>query len=193
MSDTFFNAHDLTRRELLRLIGTAGTGAILTGSLAGCRELWERQPAIEVDEWHKGVCRFCGTGCSVRIGIRDGEVVDVKGDEHAHNRGRLCIKGILNRDILYVEDRALHPLIRVNGELQQATWEDAMTRVAGEFRKNIERHGPDSVAFYGSGQLYTQESYTANKLFKGAIGTNNVDGNARRIGRRDRSPPSDPR
>ncbi len=179
MSDTFFNSHDLTRRELLQLLGTAGAGTVLTGSLAGCGELWERQPVIEVDEWHKGVCRFCGTGCSVRIGIRDGDVVDVKGDEHAHNRGRLCIKGILNRDILYVEDRALHPRIRVNGELQQATWDEAMTRVAEEFRENIETHGPDSVAFYGSGQLYSQESYTANKLFKGAIGTNNVDGNPR--------------
>jgi nitrate reductase NapA len=115
----------------------------------------------------------------VQVGTRDGEIVDVKGDDYAHNRGRLCVKGILNRDILNVEDRAEHPMVRQNGTLQQASWEEAMSRVADGFREAIANYGPDSVAFYGSGQLYTQESYTANKLFKGAIGTNNVDGNPR--------------
>ena len=152
---------------------------MMTGSLAGCGPLWERQPAIEVDNWHKGVCRFCGTGCGVQIGTRDGQIVDVKGDEYAHNRGRLCIKGILNRDILYVEDRAEQPMIRENGSLREASWDEAMTRVAEEFRQSIDTYGPDSVAYYGSGQLFTQESYTANKLFKAGIGTNNVDGNPR--------------
>jgi nitrate reductase NapA len=179
MSDSFFESHDLTRRELLKLIGTASAGTILTGSLSGCGPLWERQPAVEVDTWHKGVCRFCGTGCGVQIGTRDGEIVDVKGDEYAHNRGRLCIKGILNRDILNVEDRAERPMVRENGTLREASWEEAMSRVADGFRSAIDEHGPDSVAYYGSGQLYTQESYTANKLFKGAIGTNHVDGNPR--------------
>jgi nitrate reductase NapA len=180
MSDSFFASHDLTRRELLKLLGTASAGTILSGSLSGCGPLWERQPAVEVDEWHKGVCRFCGTGCGVQVGTRDGEIVDVKGDEYAHNRGRLCIKGILNRDILNVDDRALHPLVRDdNGELQRASWEEAMGQTVSAFEEAIANHGPDSVAFYGSGQLYTQESYTANKLFKGAIGTNNVDGNPR--------------
>ena len=127
MSESFFASHDLTRRELLKLLGTASAGTILSGSLSGCGPLWERQPAVEVDEGHKGVCRFSGTGCGVQIGTRDGEIVDVKGDEYAHNRGRLCIKGILNRDILNVDDRALHPLVRDdNGELQRASWEEAM-------------------------------------------------------------------
>jgi nitrate reductase NapA len=179
MSDSFFESHDLTRRELLKLVGTASAGTILTGSLSGCGPLWERQPAVDVDTWHKGVCRFCGTGCGVQIGMQDGEIVDVKGDEYAHNRGRLCIKGILNRDILDVEDRARHPLVRKNGSLQQASWEEAMSRMVDGFQEAIANQGPDSVAFYGSGQLYSQESYTANKLFKGAIGTNNVDGNPR--------------
>lgn len=179
MSDSFFNAHDMTRRELLQLLGAAGAGTVMTGSLAGCGPLWERQPAIDVDNWHKGVCRFCGTGCGVQVGTRDGQIVDVKGDEYAHNRGRLCIKGILNRDILYVEDRAEQPMIRENGTLRTASWAEAMTRVADEFRQSIDTYGPDSVAYYGSGQLFTQESYTANKLFKAGIGTNNVDGNPR--------------
>jgi len=113
------------------------------------------------------------------IGLKDNKVADVKGDDDAHNRGRLCIKGLATRDILYSEGRALYPMIRKNGELQRASWDEAMTLVAQRFKEAIQTHGPDSVAFYGSGQLYTQESYTANKLFKAGIGTNNVDGNPR--------------
>jgi nitrate reductase NapA len=113
------------------------------------------------------------------IGVTKGKVVDVKGDEEAHNRGRLCIKGLVNKEILYTPDRALYPMIRKNGELIRANWDEAMTLIAERFREAVAMFGPDSVAYYGSGQLYTQESYTANKLFKAGVGTNNVDGNPR--------------
>ncbi|WP_199535436.1 molybdopterin oxidoreductase family protein [Rhodohalobacter sp. SW132] len=168
-----------TRREFMRLASLSAAG-VFTGSLmSGCGELWERQPVIDVDSWHQGVCRFCGTGCGVLIGMNDGRVVDVKGDPDAHNRGRLCIKGILNREILYADDRLHYPLIRKNGELERASWDEAMELIASRFNRAIEEKGPDSVAYYGSGQLFTEESYTANKLFKAGIGTNNVDGNPR--------------
>jgi len=168
----------LTRRDLLKVFGVSA-GLASMGSLTGCGNLWQRQPIISVDAWHKGVCRFCGTGCGMMIGVSEGRVVDVKGDEYAHNRGRLCIKGLMNREILYSEGRALYPMIRKNGKLERATWDEAMDLVATRFREAIDEYGPDSVAFYGSGQLYTQESYTANKLFKAGIGTNNLDGNPR--------------
>ncbi|GIX07545.1 MAG: nitrate reductase catalytic subunit [Candidatus Poribacteria bacterium] len=173
--------HGLSRRELLKLIGMA-SGMVITGPISahgGLGSLWRRQPVVPVDEWHKGVCRFCGTGCGVMIGVKDGRIVDVKGDEYAHNKGRLCIKGILNRDILYTSDRALYPMIRHNGELKRATWDEAMELIVARFQEAIQQYGPDSVAFYGSGQLFTEESYTANKLFKAGIGTNNVEGNPR--------------
>ncbi|SHK21777.1 molybdopterin oxidoreductase family protein [Rhodothermus profundi] len=169
----------LTRRELLQRLSALAGGLILTGPISGCAGFWQREPAVPVDSWHKGVCRFCGTGCGIMIGVRDGRVVDIKGDEYAHNRGRLCVKGVLNREILYVRDRALYPMIRRNGRLERASWDEAMDLVARRFREAIDRYGPDSVAFYGSGQLFTEESYTANKLFKAGIGTNNVDGNPR--------------
>jgi nitrate reductase NapA len=178
MSHDPFGWNQLTRRELMRLLGVSA-GLMYVAPLAGCDHLWERQPVIPVDSWHKGVCRFCGTGCGVMIGLKDNKVVDVKGDDEAHNRGRLCIKGLATRDILYTEGRALYPMIRKNGGLQRASWDEAMTLVAQRFKQAIGMHGPDSVAYYGSGQLYTQESYTANKLFKAGIGTNNVDGNPR--------------
>ncbi|MGF1669612.1 MAG: molybdopterin-dependent oxidoreductase, partial [Balneolaceae bacterium] len=168
----------LTRREFMRLASLT-TAGVFTGSLAGCSELWERQPVIHVESWHQGVCRFCGTGCGINIGLNNGKVVDVKGDPAAHNKGRLCIKGILNREILYAEDRALYPLIRKNGDLIRSSWDEAMSLIASRFLESIHEKGPDSVAYYGSGQLFTEESYSANKLFKAGIGTNNVDGNPR--------------
>jgi nitrate reductase (cytochrome) len=169
----------LTRRELLKLFGSA-TAAVAVGGLAACDiPWWVRREVIDVDSWHKSVCRFCGSGCGVQIGVTEGRVVNVRGDQAGWNRGRLCIKGLLNREILYVRDRAHHPMIRSRGRLVQATWDDAMQAAADGFLRAIEEDGPDSVAYYGSGQLFTQESYTANKLFKAGIGTNNVDGNPR--------------
>lgn len=176
--DSNHPANGLTRRDFLRLASITGAG-VFTGSLAGCGPLWERQPVIDVEDWHQGVCRFCGTGCGVQIGVSDGKVVDVQGDKAAHNRGRLCVKGIMNRDILYAEDRLLYPMIKRNGEFEQASWEEALELIADRFNTAIEEKGPDSVAYYGSGQLFTEESYAANKLFKAGIGTNNVDGNPR--------------
>lgn len=168
-------SYRFTRRDFMRY-SALGSGMVF---FSGCEALWERQPVIEVDAWHKGVCRFCGTGCGIKIGMRDNKVVDVSGDKYAHNRGRLCIKGLMNRDILYAEDRALYPMIRHNGELVRASWEDAMELMTGKFKEAIKNHGPKSVGYYGSGQLFTEESYTASKLFKAGIGSNNVDGNPR--------------
>ncbi len=160
-------------------LASLGSGMLFLGGCGNLSELWQRQPVIKVDAWHKGVCRFCGTGCGMQIGLHEGKVVDVKGDKYAHNRGRLCIKGIMNRDILYAPDRALYPMIRSNGKLVRASWEDAMSLVAQKFKEAIDNHGADSVGFFGSGQLFTEESYTASKLFKAGIRTNNVDGNPR--------------
>ncbi|TVQ02771.1 MAG: nitrate reductase [Balneolaceae bacterium] len=168
-----------SRRDFLRLASLSAAGVITGSLMSACGELWERQDVIPVSSWHQGVCRFCGTGCGIQIGMNAGRVVDVKGDPAAHNRGRLCIKGILNREILYADDRHLYPLIRKNGELERASWDEAMELIASRFSRAIEEKGPDSVAYYGSGQLFTEESYAANKLFKAGIGTNNVDGNPR--------------
>ncbi|MDJ0867624.1 MAG: nitrate reductase [Myxococcota bacterium] len=129
--------------------------------------------------WHKSVCRYCGTGCGLRVGMREGRVVEVRGDEDAHNRGKVCVKGTLLPRLLEAQGRVLHPQIRENGSLRRASWDEAMTLVASRFRAAIDEAGPDAVGYYGSGQLFSEESYTANKLFKAGIGTNNVDGNPR--------------
>jgi nitrate reductase NapA len=129
--------------------------------------------------WVKSVCRYCGTGCGLYIGVERGRVIAVRGDIQNHNAGFLCLKGAALPEVLYGPDRLLHPLIRRNDAFARASWEDAMALVAGKFREAIDRYGPDAVAFYGSGQATTEESYIANKLFKAGIRTNNVDGNPR--------------
>jgi nitrate reductase (cytochrome) len=158
------------------------TGALsfaVAGALGGWAVLEKVVPPGTADEWHRSVCRYCGTGCSIRVGMRQGKITDVRGDEDGHNQGVICVKGATLVALPYVSGRLTRPKIRTNGHLKEATWDEAMTLIVEKFRQTIQTHGPDSVAFYGSGQLFTEESYTANKLFKAGIGTNNVDGNPR--------------
>ncbi|MCD4748156.1 MAG: nitrate reductase [Thermoanaerobaculales bacterium] len=130
-------------------------------------------------KWTKGVCRYCGVGCGVYKGVRDGKLVAIKGDKENHNDGYVCLKGFLLPQILYHEDRLTHPLIKKNGKLVKASWDEALDLVAKKFTESVKKNGKDSVAFYGSGQAYTEESYAASKLFRAGFGTNNVEGNPR--------------
>ena len=167
----------LDRREFLEVLAALGvTGA---AAVAAWRALEWTLPAASADSWHRSVCRFCGTGCGIRVGMRDGGITDVRGDETAHNKGVICVKGSMLRALPLIPGRLTTPKIRTNGRLVDASWDEAMELVATRFRDAIAAHGPDAVAFYGSGQLFTEECYTANKLFKAGIRTNNVDGNPR--------------
>lgn len=117
-------------------------------------------------------CPYCGVGCGVLAGP-DGSI---KGDpDHPANFGRLCSKGTALGDTVSLEGRLLAP--SVNGA--DTDWDTALDLVADKFRSAVEEHGPDSVAFYVSGQLLTEDYYVANKLMKGFIGSANIDTNSR--------------
>ena len=121
-------------------------------------------------------CPYCGVGCGVQATLKEDGTVSVKGDEsHPANFGRLCSKGSALADTIGLEDRVLHP--QVNGK--RTSWEIALDAVADGLKQVIEKHGPDSVAFYVSGQLLTEDYYVANKLMKGFIGSGNIDTNSR--------------
>ncbi|MBN8929618.1 MAG: molybdopterin-dependent oxidoreductase [Rhodospirillales bacterium] len=121
---------------------------------------------------HRTTCPYCGVGCGVVIRA-DGSVA---GDPaHPANRGRLCSKGAALAETLDDRTRLTTPL--VGGE--PASWDAALDLVAARFRAAIADHGPDSVAFYLSGQLLTEDYYVANKLMKGFIGSANLDTNSR--------------
>ncbi|MEP5155354.1 molybdopterin-dependent oxidoreductase [Planktotalea sp.] len=117
-------------------------------------------------------CPYCGVGCGVLAGA-DGTI---KGDpEHPANFGRLCSKGSALGETIDMQGRLLAP--QVDGK--NASWDDALDLVAEKFSAAVREHGPDSVAFYVSGQLLTEDYYVANKLIKGYIGTANIDTNSR--------------
>lgn len=124
----------------------------------------------------KTTCPYCGVGCGVTVEKMADGSVGVTGDEnHPANYGRLCSKGSALGETVDLEGRLLHPL--VNDETTD--WPTALDLVADTFARTIEQHGPDSVAFYLSGQLLTEDYYVANKLIKGFMGTANIDTNSR--------------
>lgn len=131
-------------------------------------------------EWKKSPCRFCGVGCGLKIGIADGKAVAVKGDPNSSvNKGLCCVKGYHSIMALYGKDRLTQPLLKENGQWKEISMDEALDLVASKMKENIETHGKDSVSIYGSGQWTIPDGYAASKLFKGAIGTNNVEANAR--------------
>lgn len=120
-------------------------------------------------------CPYCGVGCGV-IATRTATGLTVQGDpDHPANKGRLCSKGSALGETVGLEGRLLAP--QING--QEVPWDEALTLVAQRFRTVIDKHGPDAVAFYVSGQLLTEDYYVANKLMKGFIGSANIDTNSR--------------
>ncbi|APG94447.1 nitrate reductase [Sinorhizobium americanum] len=124
----------------------------------------------------KTTCPYCGVGCGVIARVGDDGAVSVKGDpEHPANFGRLCSKGSALAETLDLDGRLLHP--EIGG--RRTSWDEALDLVAEKFSQSIAEHGPDSVAFYVSGQLLTEDYYLANKLMKGFIGSANIDTNSR--------------
>ncbi len=121
-------------------------------------------------------CPYCGVGCGVLATAKPDGTAAIAGDPtHPANLGRLCVKGAALGETLSLDDRLLHPI--VYGE--RASWDNALDLVADTFRATIAEHGPESVAFYVSGQILTEDYYVANKLMKGFIGAANIDTNSR--------------
>jgi assimilatory nitrate reductase catalytic subunit len=126
-------------------------------------------------------CPYCGVGCGVLASPDGMGGATIAGDpEHPANFGRLCSKGSALGETLGLESRLLHPMARgADGDMARIGWGAALDHIANTFRQTIEKHGPDSVALYLSGQLLTEDYYAANKLAKGFLGTANVDTNSR--------------
>ncbi len=169
----------LERRRFLKISALAAASAVASGS-ARCRfaqaaqadEATELEPGIA---WHKAPCRFCGTGCHVRVGVREGKVVAIQGDAKAPvNRGLLCAKGYHVALALYGRDRLTTPLLRKNGKLVPISWDEALDVIADRIMA-----APERFAIYGSGQWTIPEGYAAQKFMKGGLSNNHIDPNAR--------------
>ncbi|MBS1524197.1 MAG: molybdopterin-dependent oxidoreductase [Bacteroidetes bacterium] len=128
-------------------------------------------------------CCYCGVGCGVVIHKEKNGNITVEGNkDYPVNKGMLCSKGMnLHYTVNDRSDRLWYPQMRYNRSMpmQRVSWDEALDRAAAVFKTLINKYGPDSVAFYASGQCLTEEYYVINKLMKGFIGSNNIDTNSR--------------
>lgn len=137
--------------------------------------------------WDKGVCRFCGTGCGVLVGTKNGRVVATQGDPDAPvNKGLNCIKGYFLSKIMYGQDRLTSPMLRMtngkfdkDGEFTPISWDEAFTIMADKWKAAMKAKGPTAVSMFGSGQWTVWEGYAAAKFMKAGLLSNNIDPNAR--------------
>jgi len=168
----------IDRRTFVKLSALAAAGAVV-GSRARAASSSSlpapATPGLDDITWNKAPCRFCGTGCHVRVGVKADKVVAIQGDQLADvNKGLLCVKGYHVGLALYGKDRLTTPLLRKNGQLEPISWDEALDIFARRVMA-----APDKFAFYGSGQWTIPEGYAAQKLMKGGLGNNNIEPNAR--------------
>ncbi len=130
------------------------------------------------DKWVRSTCGYCGVGCGMYIGVKDGKAVYSKGDPlHPVNLGTLCPKGLSEHQMVYANSRVEKPLIRKNAQLTPAGWEETFTHTANEFKRIQATYGKGSVAVISTGQLLTEEFYALGKFVQLGLETSNYDGN----------------
>ena len=176
----------MNRREFIKNNAIAAAATTAGIGIPVVTQAQEAAPNTKV-RWDKAACRFCGTGCSVLVGVQNGRIVATQGDPDSPvNRGLNCIKGYFLSKIMYGEDRLTKPLLRMkngqydkNGEFTPISWDQAFDIMEEKWKKAIKEHGADSVAMFGSGQWTVWEGYAASKLMKAGFRTNNLDPNAR--------------
>ncbi|MGJ8639469.1 MAG: molybdopterin-dependent oxidoreductase [Opitutaceae bacterium] len=168
---------NMNRRHFLKSSALAAAVAAAQQKAHGKYENTELQPDLSGDgvKWDKAPCRFCGTGCHVRVGVKDNKVVAIQGEQLAPvNKGLLCVKGYHVGGILYGQDRLKEPMLRKNGKLEKITWDEAIEVIAKRIYDK-----PEQFAIYGSGQWTIPEGYAAQKFIKGGLSNNHIDPNAR--------------
>ena len=176
----------LSRRDFIKTNAIAATAAAAGITIPGFNTAIAKAGDNRI-RWDKAPCRFCGTGCSVLVGTKDGRVVATQGDPDAPvNKGLNCIKGYFLSKIMYGKDRLTKPLLRMSngkydkeGEFTEVSWEQAFDVMADKWKAALKKKGPTSVGMFGSGQWTVWEGYAASKLFKAGFRSNNIDPNAR--------------
>lgn len=190
-----------SRRDFIKTNAIAMTAAAAGVSIPGVQAWAAEEKEAGVDDgirWDKAPCRYCGVGCSVLVGTRDGRVVASQGDPDAPvNRGLNCIKGYFLPKILYGQDRLTKPLLRKtngkfdkNGKFEEVSWNEAFDVMAEHWKKALAKSMQENagkpadqltsrVGMFGSGQWTIWEGYAAAKFMKAGLRSNNLDPNAR--------------
>lgn len=127
-------------------------------------------------DWTKTICSYCGTGCEVKVGTREGRITSIRPSlEGPSNHGHTCVKGRYAFEYVYSKDRPVHPMIRRNGEWKQVTWDEVIQFIADALQKTMAQHGPDSIGVLSSSRGTNEENFVAQKFARVVLGTNNID------------------
>ncbi len=139
-----------------------------------------RMVALNQAKKVRTTCGYCGVGCQFDLNVLDGRVVGVTTDYDNPVNGKwLCVKGRFGYEYIDHPDRLKTPLIRRGGNLEPASWDEALGLVASRMQEIKAAHGPDSIAFMSSSRCTNEENYLMEKLARAVIGTNSVDQCAR--------------
>lgn len=126
--------------------------------------------------WTRTTCPYCGTGCEMLMGTREGRITEVKPLLEAPvSKGHLCVKGRYAFEFAYAPDRVTEPMIRDGDHWNKVSWSTAIQCVAENFQRVLNQHGPASVGVLGSARATNEENYLAQKFARVVLGTNNVD------------------
>jgi predicted molibdopterin-dependent oxidoreductase YjgC len=181
-------AIEILNRGFASIVAPFGSQSIAESTCESCGAcvdicpvgaLWSRNETVPPTEEVKTVCPYCGCGCILVLGTRGGRIVSVRGDDSTHNRGQLCVKGRFGLDFVHSPERLTTPLIRENGELREATWDEAYSLIAERLGSIKDAFGPDSIVFSSSARATNEANYLLQKMARTAIGTNNIDNCAR--------------
>lgn len=130
------------------------------------------------DEWVRSTCGYCGVGCGLYIGVKDGRPVYTKGDPaHPVSIGTLCPKGLTEHEMVDADNRVTTPMVRKQGGLKAVEWDEAFKYTSAQFKEIQQKYGKGAVACISTGQFLTEDFYTLGKFVQLGLETNNYDGN----------------
>ncbi|HUV38798.1 MAG TPA: molybdopterin-dependent oxidoreductase, partial [Planctomycetota bacterium] len=171
-------APGLTREESVcaecgNCIAVCPTGALSYVGAEGAGRTWEFERT-------KTICPYCGCGCTLVLNVRNGRIVQVTSEPGLGvSQGMLCVKGRFGFDFVNHAERLTEPLVRRDGELKPATWDEALDLVASRLKQTRGEHGPDAIGGLASAKCTNEENYVFQKFMRAVVGTGNVDHCAR--------------